>query len=404
MADVVTKSTPTGKQFLAFTESFNETPPLTQYVTRSWTNSRSGTSFPRWRAKVKAHENATTTMTANKIEIEATPGFFYAKTKFPNGNPLSTGQFQGMSCGLPSTTNFLSTDIFSGSAANDAAGVWYSKVRNKMASMKGLVFAGESPEAKRMMFDRASKMIAMIDPHQRRLKKRWRGKGSKRAKLKLLSDSWLELQFGWLPLASDIEDAYHTLQNPVPMFKRVKAYGNYGYALPCSPTSVQGSGINRIEGTVSETHFTQVKFYGEIVARTTNQVEPLQDFGLGVREFLPTLYEILPWSFAFDYFTNIGTIVSSLSYATVVNNWVAQDVIRQKQRKATATGDAFVQNGQTKEVFVNISSSYSMTASDITRSPVTNVPIPSLSFKLPNMWQVLNLTALAASRRLRLFL
>jgi hypothetical protein len=76
--------------------------------------------------------------------------------------------------------------------------------------------------------------------------------------------------------------------------------------------------------------------------------------------------------------------------------------IRKRTRTAVASGDAFIQNNQTKQVMVNIGSSYKLEASDVIRGPVDNIPIPSLTFKVPGPKQVLNLAALAASRRLRL--
>jgi hypothetical protein len=412
MAESYNKSTDTGKTIQDFNwnaysgvNAFDGSWPSPVMTRRQWTDFLQGIKNPRWKQMVAAHQNAGTPMIGRKTVIEFVPCRMSA-TAFTNSQCLPQHRFKvvanGVIGGVPALSN-LGSPISSTSAANDAAGAWYGSIRNAMSTFKGSVAAAEATDARRMMYDRASKMLYMIPAFQRRLNYRWLRSRTKRGKLKTLSNSWLELQFGWLPLASDIKSAVEALNNPTPMTKRVRGFGDSGKQDAPVFTGYDLYTLVTAQYTIKRTSQVSVRYLGEVQCRTNPLGSRLQDFGLGVREFVPTLWEVLPWSFAVDYFTNVSEILTALSYASVKVNWVNQTI---RQTSTWESQGYFVPSpGSTyfrPSMGVNTPSSFKLTRTDVARQPVGQVPIPSLSFQLPSWKQALNLAALAVSKRLRL--
>jgi hypothetical protein len=348
------------------------------------------------------HFNATTSMSASRFEAENQSGEIDLLGSTSSTSSVPNRFFRRV--GRPHNgvvTPFTTGAVDQGNAANEAASAWYRNVRNAMSSFKGSVFAGEAREARRMMWTRATQMLSRVGPYQSRQQRAWRGRGSKRAKAKALSDNYLELQFGWLPLANDIKSAHNTLHNPTPQYKRVSA-GARHRAVVSSATSDATIGVCVQEYQERQVTQYEVKYYGEIRARRDPTGSKLLDFGLGVREFAPTAWEILPWSFLVDYFTNVGDIITAKSYASIHPTWAGKTVRSMREITRTSNGHPAPSLAWSR-VNVAIASLSRGTAWSVTRAPVIVVEVPSLSWQLPGWKQALNMTALAVSRRLRLF-
>jgi hypothetical protein len=382
--------------------------PLPPYLYTTWTDYVDGFKNPLWKLQVIRGEGATTDFVATERVVKVEEGAFQVRYSWVPGAPedarLKSAIVMGpllahMNIDLPMGVN----GIHVGTADNDAAGDWYKKVRNRMSTFKGLTFAAESLEAKRMIFDRSTKMLTKIPIFQNLLRKRWVRSRTKRGKLRTLSNSWLELQYGWAPLVSDLEDANKVLQNPTPQYKYVKGEGN---ARSIEENSSDEGGQNDVFWDLTKRLSSRyyIKYYGVIQARADPSGSRLQDWGLTTREFLPTLWEVIPWSFAVDYFTNVSDIINAVSYASVGVRWVSRAQIwertctRRYVCRSTPPSYLPVYN-----VDFNIPSSVIVTSRKVVRTAkIGDIPIPSLQFQLPNWKQTLNLAALAVSRRLRL--
>lgn len=129
---------------------------------------------------------------------------------------------------------------------------------------------------------------------------------------------WLELQYGWLPLLSDVKasmDAFAAIQAP-PRTVILKE------------SVVRNSTYN---GSTSPSNWTG---YGTIRRRITIQYELTEKLpaprSLGLTDPLSVAWELLPWSFVLDWFIPIGTFLSNLnvipqldgrSLTTIVNEF-----------------------------------------------------------------------------------
>lgn len=362
-----------------------------------------GKKNPYHRTQIIRGENACTDMSANSVVFESLEYGYHSVIGYTTQQRLPQYEAKSVKDGLsnvPSSVITTHVAFYTGNAVSHAAGDWYARVRNAMSGFKGSVFAAESREAKRMMCVRANKMLSMIGPFQRRLRKSWVKSRTKRGKLKTLANSWLELQFGWLPLASDIEDLYKALHNPRPMYKRVVAYGNDGYSEPIQ-YGVAGSGYTSTQMLTWNDYWCQVKYQGLVRVRDSPSGSRLLDFGLGVREFLPTVWEVIPWSFAIDYFTNVSEIVNAISYRSVYVPWVNQTTTMTRTWNRTGrcrvTGNLFY-----AQTLQDIPMNLRVTRKRVLRYAQVEVPMPTLTFQLPKLKQFVNLAALAVSKRLRL--
>jgi hypothetical protein len=70
---------------------------------------------------------------------------------------------------------------------------------------------------------------------------------------------------------------------------------------------------------------TTYRYRGDVVARAaTTFQDRLARWGFTPSEFIPTAWEILPWSFLFDYFVSVGDFIDASFADTSALKWVSQ--------------------------------------------------------------------------------
>lgn len=150
-----------------------------------------------------------------------------------------------------------------------------------------------------------------------------------------VGDEYLNYQFGWLPLVSDVRKFYESTTKSDRILDEYRRNANRkirrGYDFPTTISTRTGSGSIQIHpanfglfapGTISETVTTKRWFRGAFryylpptdsyqgrVRRKLQEANHL--FGV-----LPTpevLWELTPWSWAIDWFTNVGDVMSNIS-------------------------------------------------------------------------------------------
>jgi hypothetical protein len=154
-----------------------------------------------------------------------------------------------------------------------------------------------------------------------------------------------------------------------------------------------------------------VRFKGAIRTNTDNgQIGRAQSLRLLPADWLPTAWDLLPWSWVADYFTNIGDIIQALSFPTsnlvwacetdrtintveysdvflVMKDWLPPDYYWVQTPKFNCSG------GSARFRFNNVN-----------RSPVTGASLlPSFEFSIPtSKYPYFNLAAVLITRSKKL--
>ncbi len=191
-------------------------------------------------------------------------------------------------------------------------------------------FLGELGETIRMLRDPAKSIRKGIDDYFSKAKK-LKGSISRQAPLhRALAETWLGYAYGWKPLISDIEDAG----------KALRKYSNENR----TRKAIYSAGSNSwfALGTVLEQPLQNVRVAFRrnshvsdlVIYRGMVNIEPgkrLQMasrlFGFRPEEFVPTVWNLIPYSFLADYFTNIGDIVDAWSYGRTGLRWTSKTIV-----------------------------------------------------------------------------
>jgi len=293
---------------------------------------------------------------------------------------------------------------------------------SKQTSFSGGIFLGQ---IKKTIHDIRHPMSALREGFSDYLKslKRLKGRGSVRhlgsSKLsslnKAISGSWLEAQYGWKPLLQDIDGG-------------MKALADLSYQSPTDHAAGSATGRGFTDtgiATVSLIGGLSVKFnvfirYEATVKYTCgfrvvtdSQSLPgsgsfnIGDLGLGLKDFIPTVWDLIPYSFLVDYFANVGQIINA-SMACTSNVFYCTRSVRDSASVLAPCNPVYTDNftGASNPTYTivpvrNIGSAM-LNRTGYLRSPVSAGDlVPSLRFYAPAgdslRWD--NMVALGAQAR-----
>lgn len=280
---------------------------------------------PQWRLKCSIGENATSFMTGSRRKVNIENGHF-AVSYQPPGLPvyywtIITGD-------LCDSYVVNDADLPLTAADNQAKAKFVKHCLSELQAIEGQVFLGELRETLHLIKHPLQSFRRSLDLYHNALRRR--RKGSRRHRERVVSDTWLEFQYGWGPLISDIESGVEALRRfsrtPV-RFKPVRAQGKTTTLLDQQNfgVSVGGFGYN-IEHIAS--FEANVRYYGAVDLATQGLDVVTSNLGLRFDRFVPTLWELLPYSFLADYFTNIGDIISSWSWGNFGLRWSSRGAMK----------------------------------------------------------------------------
>lgn len=276
-----------------------------------------------WRKRIREHISATTGVTGESYEIAQQRAHWVVKCNLTDGIVgvlfPCTIRFRGMTQYSRVQGYVPTISIIDGIAEKEATKKFYRKVADVKKSFDGLVFMGELRESLRMLRNPAKSLfdsarhdyLDAIARRKHRNPRNW-AKG--------LSGAWLEWAFGVTPLVNDINNILLGLDrfNSDPIqTTMITAVGRSRAAKP--PGRHEWVPPNHVrmwfKGTQTERVTQKVKYRGMYVRKAstikdlTGKQKFAQTFGLEMREFVPAAWELMPWSFLVDYFTNIGDIL-----------------------------------------------------------------------------------------------
>lgn len=366
------------------------------------TDSRTGKSNPSYKRQIAQCSNATTPFSGVKQEFTSSPSDFWVKGR--TSFSISDSNWRAYRkrwnhdiTTVPALPSSNLTDLATGKAQTE----FYKRLESVTSLFQGGVFLGELRETLRMIRSPAKGLRRKIGDYLNDAKKRRRGSPS--SKSKVLADLYLEHAFGWLPLLNDLDAArkYHTRRIKQLEREVVPIQGSHQVSTSSFSVASDVSGtlsvraINRLVQTAS------VRYRGAVVSTALGTtVMSMSSMGLAPRSFIPTLWELLPWSFVIDYFTNIGDVISAWSNQRVKLAWGCETIRRESV--LTSTSSTGTPSGLLVIVTVNAGTAGSTIARHkaVGRTSISYVPIPSIDFEIPGFGKKwLNLAALGVARR-----
>lgn len=359
---------------------------------------RTGVSNPMWRTYIAKHQQAGTNLSGTFETLEV-GSLATQKCVIDTNMPYPQRRYydvRGMLSAHQWNRVKHGADISTSAAISQASSRALKQIKRAQTKFSGQIFLGELREAARMLRSPAAGLRkALKEQYLDKLAKRTKGFKSpkhdpdrwKRA----ISQSWLEGCFGWLPFINDLEDAgkaYKKLQETEDHFEKIRSVGktaeeNFKASTIISPVANFAHLFNEREW--QEAICT---FRGEVRSQAvTTPMDKARVFGLTKDEFIPTVWELLPWSFLVDYFTNIGDILDNSTTSTASLVWLMRTTVQKrtylgasrpmKKGEANQNADAVFVTGGRDLV--------KATWRTVSRTPNPGLTIPDLRFELPGL-------------------
>jgi hypothetical protein len=284
-----------------------------------------------WRDEIKHRRSATSKMDGVKHVFHGrSDGVFAATVRQapfpPFGEVLYrselTGDFRAISApGEGGLSDLLSK-------ANNQALTYLNKsIIKARRSIPGLVALGELGETLRMIRRPAESLFRGLHDYLGTVKKR---AGQRALPLKtknhVVADTWLEYSFGWAPLISDIKGAAEGLAKRSSYMAEVSAVSGYGQA---TNTTFYGNYGDIVQSHLSlkrrnivNRQVAEVRYHGVVSNNPADWVSGDNTFGFTPQEFVPAVWELIPYSFLVDYFSNIGNIIEAFTLDTSGVRWL----------------------------------------------------------------------------------
>lgn len=364
-------------------------------------NYRSGVDLPRYLSIIQSGGDATTDFSACKYlpPVVKQASYRMQYTKANKGNQVFTRGFTG---NLTCQFGWNEDSATYNSSDNLALGNLYKRIADAQSNFDGLVFVGELSETVAMLKSPLTRLRSRLSDYLQAVIQYYRmGRNrpfSVRKANGWLEQTWLEVSFGMRPLISDISGIMEALETQANSRRRTRfmATGSSTTARERHSSLTRNScpyAYRIVLTTVSSTRL--------FVGMTPDFGKPLnigQAWGFRPERFVPTVYELLPWSWLVDYFSNVGSIVESLSYFHLRPSYIC----RTRKAVRTKSFTSWPTPEKVSDKIVSISGDAGSSVSVnvlLARTQLKELAVPSIEVKLPHRWdQWVNLAAVAAQR------
>lgn len=386
--------------------------PITGLTIQCEQSVSKGSNIPGWKDRIRRGVSATTELDGRYESVDPNVNDGSARAYWRD--PQTNGTFfhrisEVKGClgvdGAYSSTPAV-TEADKAAANSQALSRFLSEAHEAQTQIQSLVSLGELGETLRMLRRPFKSLFQLLGDYLGNVDRRTRGRRQARYVDRIVSDTWLETQFGVKPLVSDIQSAARALSQIVNGFE------------PRAP--IRGKAVIRRQQALSDSlvtandiKWTKKRFYeseASVVYHGTMKVGPFANnprwfevLGLTWGDFLPTLWELIPYSFLADYFGNFSEIIQSLKYHITDFGFVERShkytrsftsrVVDLRTEKPASGYELVSFERQTPRDFVFKDKS-------VYRNAYTGSLVPSFSFEIPGLgtrW--LNMAALFASSR-----
>lgn len=368
---------------------------------------RSRVSHRGWKRQILLVEQAANPYTRSETKHVIVNGTANSLVVWSGNNyqrVISTGNLLGSSIIQAPSLLSLST------LTSDAKIGFVRKVRKSSTGFQTGVFLGELRESIRLVTRPVDSMKRAVRDYHAAAKKVAAGSRA-RSLGRNLGNLYLEHSFGWRPIFSDIDNGMKTLAGLKPVFSDPISFSaRADYFGSKFSTLYSPSGINmwyaRVVGRTRNEG--RVRYKGVVAWESQNLAGGWRrDWGLTLDQFVPTVYELLPYSWMVDYFSNLGQVIDTVSLGEIGLRWGVLSAFGRSSIEFQSVD--LIPNTRLSGTKVNTVSGSARVAPEeahnlsFTRSLVSSVSVSLLDFHLQlpgfaGQWGILG--ALAASRKL----
>lgn len=305
-------------------------------------------SVPNFKYKLRNGIDATSTFVATEQYISWTPG--YAEVRWDYS---PTDKRRTVYSGAPPRDSALPvvSMFFSDEDKAKALIKLYDAIKSEKTAMSGGTFLGEFAETVRMLRRPLMGLRDGLTNYRDLVRTRAKGvkavKGRLKALNRMISQTWLEVQFGMKPLFNDIHDICQEIDEAGDRVeaqlvslkgvsrrekvRSVRFWNNSDTGLSRGqPFGQTPMAYDYIETIVDEVLVIyRCGYKREVdVWRVKPALEAVRDrFGFNLEDFVPTVWNLIPTSFITDYFSSVGGILQASFTDTRGVTWVNRTVV-----------------------------------------------------------------------------
>lgn len=288
--------------------------------------------MPGWRRAVARHQPASTILTATaRDHTPVSLSYSVVIDKCPD---TSNQVWQAAGDGtVPFQGNPSSPSSYSDIVADRHARQQFMRAyRASRTTFESGVALGELAKTVSMLANPARALREGIDAYYRGVKKRLRRRKKPKDRSKIVSDTWLEYMYGWRPLVNDARNAAKLLTaEPYQKFKQLTARASEKWHGEVDNTSFYSPSLITYRVRCWQENEVSVRYIGAIGAENSPPGFPEQ-LGLSWSNVLPTAWELIPYSFLVDYFSNVGDVIAGASTGNIHLAWGNKTVRKQSSQ------------------------------------------------------------------------